>query len=158
MTAEQLAQAFIAKRGYVPQTVSEAMPLTTACDAVLTRADGMNFSIICIVDAENAASKRFDVRKEVAKEILAACCDRYTGMVTGTKQPAVLVVIEVRAAVNEDDVNRLRGYSNRFFDRNVIHAFLVDRSAKTVVTATRFSFLAGWGWRRFLQREVASSS
>lgn len=154
--ANCLARAFVAKRGYVENAVDEAIPLVNACDVILTRADGMNFSIVCIVDAESTASKRFDFARGAAKEILAACCARYTGMLGGAKQPAVLVVVEVRSAIGEGDVSRLRGYSNRFFDRNAIHAFLVDRSAKSVVTATRYSFLAGWGWRSFLRREVAS--
>jgi hypothetical protein len=155
-TAERLAKAFIAKQRYVDKAVDEAAPLVNASDFVLTRADGMNFSIVCIVDAEGAASKRFDVGREVAKQILAACCDRYTGLLGGTKQPAVLVVVEVHSALGEGDVGRLRGYSNRFFDRNAIHGFLIDRSAKRVLTATRYSSLSGWGWGRFLRREMAS--
>ena len=154
-TADRLAQGFIAKQGYVAGTVDEATALIGACDFILTKHDGLSFSMVCIVDAAKDANRRFEFAKDAAKDILAACCDRYSGTVGGAKQPAALVIVEVRPSAAEDDVNRLRSYSNQFFDRNAIHAFVVDCSTKRVVTATRFSFLAGWGWRRFLRREMA---
>jgi hypothetical protein len=151
---DRIAEGFISTQGYVAGAVDEAMPLVSACDLILTKSDGMHFSIICIVDAEASESRRFEFGRESAKEILAACCDRYCGTLGGAKQPAVLVIIEVRRTRREEDGKRLREYSNRFFDRNAIHAFIVDCSTSTVVTPTRFSFLAGWGWRRFLRRQL----
>jgi hypothetical protein len=154
-TARRLVESFVAKQGYVDGTVPEASSLANVCDFVLTKSDGMTFSIVCIVDAENQDSKKFEMNREPAKEILAACCNRYSGTLGGAQQPAVLVLVEVRRVVGQEDLDRLRGYSNRFFDRNAIHAFAVDCSAPKVVTATRFSWLAGLGWRRFLRREIA---
>lgn len=155
-TAQRLARSLVAKRGYDEGAVDEARALAGACDFVLTRHDGMNFSIVCIVDAERDEGRLFGTESADAREILAACCARYSGSVRGARRPAVLVVVEVRASVREADLTRLRGYSNRFFDRNAIHAFAVDVSARRLTTATRFSWLAGIGWRRFLQREIAS--
>ena len=94
------------------------------------------------------------MKKEAAKEILATCCDRYSGTLGGAKQPSVLVVVEVRRSIDEEDLGRLRGYSNRLIDSNAIHAFAVDCSAKRVVTATRCSWLSGLRWRRFLRGEI----
>lgn len=154
-TSERLAEAFKKKQGYSEGTVPEAMPLLSACDIILTKSDGMHLFIICIVDAENRESAQFGMGRDEAKEILAVCCERYSGTMNGAKLPVALVVIEARHSIRSADTERLRGYSNRFFDSNVIHAFLVDSTKRELVTATRFSFVAGWGWRRFLQREIS---
>lgn len=153
--ARRLADAFVARLGYAGGTVDEADLLARGCDFILSKRDGLTFSIVCIIDAESSDSPRFQVEKQAAKDILATCCDRYCGTLAGAQQPAVLVIVEVRASLRDDDLTRLRLYSNRFFDRNAIHAFVVDCSARRVVTATRFSFLGGLGWRRFLRRELA---
>jgi hypothetical protein len=155
-TTRKLVRGFVATQGYSESTVEEAIPLGEACDFILTRSDGMNFSIVCLVDAEDRDLARFEMEKQKAKEILALCCERYSGTLGAARLPAALVVVEVRRSFGEDDFARLRRYSNRFFDSNVIHAFGVDCSTRKVVTATRFSWLAGLGWRRFLQRELAT--
>lgn len=157
-TADRLAKEFIAKQGYVAGTVDEAAPLIDACDFILTKQDGLSFSLVCIVDAESDAARRFEFAKDAAKEILAVCCARYSGTITGAKMPAVLVIVEVRPSVTDEDRKRLRGYSNRFFDQNAIHAFVIDCSTKKVATATRYSLVAGWGWRRFLSREMTAAA
>jgi hypothetical protein len=155
-TTQKLVRGFVAKQGYGESTVEEAIPLAEACDFILTRSDGMNFSIVCLVDAEDRDLRRFEMEKKRAKEILALCCERYSGALGGAKPPATLVIVEVRRSFGEEDFERLRRYSNRFLDTNAIHAFGVDCSTRKVVTATRYSWLAGLGWRRFLQREMAT--
>lgn len=155
-TAERLAQAFKEKRGFDEGTVPEAAPLRNACDITLTSSDGMHLFIVCIVDAESRESAQFGLPRDEVKEILAVCCERYCGALNGAKLPAILVVVEARRSIGRADTERLHAYSNRFFDSNAIHAFVVDGSKREVVTATRFSSLAGWGWRRFLRREITS--
>lgn len=87
-SAERLAKAFVAKQGYVEGTVDEALPLAKACDFILTKSDGMTFSIVCLVAAENGEPRRFDVGRDAAKDILAMCCERYAGTLNGAKLPA----------------------------------------------------------------------
>lgn len=150
-TSERLAEAFKEKQGYVEGAVPEAIPLRDACDIILTKSDGMHFFVLCIVDAESRESAQFGLQRDEAKEILAVCGERYCGALGH----AILVVIEARSSISRADMERLHGYSNRFVDTHVIHAFLVDCSERKVVTATRFSSLSGWGWRHFLRREIA---
>jgi len=152
--AERLIAGFVEERGYVVGAVPEAQALVGACDVVLTHSDGMTFSMVCVVDAEARPAKRFTLEREAAKRILAECCARYSGTMGGAKQPTTLVVVEVRQSALPEVLTRLRAYSNRTFDRNAIHGFVVDGATRQVVTATRFSWLAGWGWRRFLVRKV----
>ncbi len=151
--AVRISRRFVEARGYLVGTAPELAPLEPACDFLLTKHDGLTFSIVAIVDAERDDERRFDVEPDRIHEVLAACCERYSGSVGGAKQPAVLVVVEVRTESDEAK-QRLRGYSNRTFDRNAVHAFVVDTARDKVVTATKFSFIAGWGWRRFLVREA----
>ena len=152
---ERIAEGFVATQGYAARTLDEAMPLATTCDVVLTKLDGMNVSVLCLVDAESVEARRFDFDKAAAKEILAACGSRYGGTLVGSRLPASLVIVEVRRSSSEEDLTRLRRYSNRFFDTDAIHAFVVDTSMRRVITATRYSAIAGWGWRRFLRRTLA---
>jgi hypothetical protein len=59
-TARRLVESFVTRHGCVEGTVPEAHVLTTACDVILTRDDGMAFSMVCVVDAENHDTKTFD--------------------------------------------------------------------------------------------------
>lgn len=153
-TVDSLARGFVETQGYEAGTVPEAEALATACETLLTRHDGLNFSIVCIVDAAARGGRGFDFDKASAKAILSTCAQRYSGTMQGAVMPATLVVVEVRRSARPQDLARLKAYSNRFFDQNAIHAFVVDTGAGKVVTATRFSWLGGIGWRRFLKREV----
>ncbi len=80
--AAYFAKALIAKKGYRPGTVPEALELFAHCDAVLTRLDGLTVAIIGIVDRETDPSRRFGLTREVLEKIGTACL-RYTGRAGG---------------------------------------------------------------------------
>lgn len=151
-TARRLAARIVDRLGFVEGLVDEAAPFAEASDIVLTKSDGLTFSVLCIVDAERDESKRFRMERPQAKEVLARCRDRFCGTVDGAKQPARLEIVEVRNAFRADDLNRLKAFSNRFFDTDSVSAFVVNTSETRAITATRWSF---WnGRRRFLEREM----
>ena len=151
-SAPRLAARVIERLGFVESLVAEAMPFADASDIVLTKTDGLTFSVFCIVDAEQDASKQFRMVRAEAKAVLAICRDRHCGTLAGAKQPARLEIVELRRFPRAEDLDRLKGFSNRFFDTDSINAFVVDTSEAKVLTATRWSF---WNGRRgFLEREM----
>jgi hypothetical protein len=155
MIGRALEQALMATQNYEPGAVPQAKELFESADRVLCRVQGMNFSVLAIVDASEESERRFELPKERAKAMLAACTQHYSGTLKGAKMPSALVVVELRKGVTDADKTRLKAYSNSFFDQDAIHAFLVDTDTREVHTATRFSWLAGMGWRRFLVQWAA---
>ncbi len=93
-------------QGYAESVVPEAVKLSEGGNLVLTKADGMTISIVCIVDAESAPERRFALSQAEVVEIAKACRARYSGSVNRTKMPAVVEVVEVRQSVTPDDAQR----------------------------------------------------
>lgn len=155
MNARDLEQALMATQHYDPGAVPQAKALFECADRVLCRMQGLNFSVLAIVDATEDDARRFELSREQSKAMLAECTQLYSGTLKGAKMPSALVIVELRKGVTDADAERLKAYSNDFFDNDVIHAFLVDADTGQVRTATRGSWLSGFGWRRFLSKWAA---
>jgi rhomboid protease GluP len=145
--ARYLAKVLIAKQGFAEGTVPEAEKLAGVADIVLTKSDGLTFSIVCIVDAERDSARRFDLPRDVLLEIGKACRANYSGRINGAKMPATIEIIEVRHWVTTPDRERLRPLRSRL--GTVVMAYAVDRSAGTV-TVNSWSLLNPR--RRLLER------
>src|SRR5262245_52223220 len=95
-----LAKLLVSKQGYTEVAVPEAQLLATASDIVLTKSDGMTFSTVCIVDAEQDASRKFQLDRGAVVEIAKACKAKYCGTINGAKMPAQVEIIEARPSVS----------------------------------------------------------
>ncbi len=89
-----LAKQFIAKKGFELARVPEIDALYDVCDIVLTRSDGYTFSILGMVDREARPGAIFDMGVDQLREIGEACL-KYTGVVSRTKMPLFIGVLEV---------------------------------------------------------------
>jgi len=139
-------------QGYAESVVPEAVKLSEGGNLVLTKADGMTISIVCIVDAESAPERRFALSQAEVVEIAKACRARYSGSVNRTKMPAVVEIVEVRQSVTPDDAQRLKPLRSRF--GSIVSAYAVDLSQRTV-TANAWSLVNPR--LRMLKRLLASS-
>ena len=128
--ARYVAKYLMAKQGYAEGTVPEAQKLAAACDIVLTKADGVTFSAVCIVDAERDPSRRFGLDRDEVLAIGKACRARYAGTVNGAKMPASIEIVEVRESVTAEDRQRLEPLRSRF--GTIVAALAVDVQAASV--------------------------
>jgi rhomboid protease GluP len=134
-----LAKQFVASAGFEPGTVPEAEALVAASDIVLSGMDGLTFTTICIVDRERDPARAFPLsRAEV--EAIGTACAQYSGAVGGARMPAAIRIIEVgRAPPDAAQVERLGVFRREtFFTHCVLSAWVVDTSAGTVWTTSRF--------------------
>src|SRR5262245_24989015 len=133
--AAYLAQYYIGRKGFSAGTVPEAAPLVDACDAVLTRADGMTLQIVCIVDREANPQKTFGLSGEALRSIGEQCL-KYTGKVYGNPMPVTLQVMEIGAAPpSEQDRARLAAFRRASaFAKVQPSAWALDAAAGTVWT------------------------
>lgn len=131
-----LAQLLVAREGYQLGTVPEAEALAGGCDVILTLADGMALSIICIVDAETNASKSFGMGREAVQEIGARCREKYSGRMNGVRTPVSISIIEVQAQWTEAEATKLDGLGSR--RGTVIRPYLVGLSTRSVRRSTWF--------------------
>jgi rhomboid protease GluP len=154
--ATYLAKRLIATKGYQAGTVPEAQELASACDVVITRADGMQFSVVCIVDRERDPNRLFTLSQDKLVEIGTAC-SKYAGRVGMNKMPVTLSVMEVsRGAIGDDDRNRLGALRRAFPGRAkvVIAPWILDTASATAWTNVRFGGrLAGRGLFERMMRE-----
>ncbi len=122
----------MARQGFTLGTVAEAAPLLAACDAVLTRTDGVSFSLVCVVDAERDPDRRFGLDEQTLQAVAKACKDRYVTPVSpGVKPAGGVEVIEVRKA--RADADRARLQALRSAGRHcVISTYLADPAARSV--------------------------
>ena len=137
--ARYLAKVFVARRGYTEGTVAEAAELLSVCDAVLTKADGVSFQVICLVDAEERPERRFPVTRERLREIAKICQAKYVQPVYGGTKVAVgIEIIEVRRSTLETsleaDVARLAGLRGASLTA-AISTYVIDTAKQTVVGA-----------------------
>lgn len=155
--AEYLARYYIHKRGFKPGTVPEAQALAASGGVVLTKADGLSFSIVALVDAEKHPGKRFELPAETVREIARQCL-QYTGKVNNAKMPASVTIIEVGAGIDSDaERTRLQEYKRKsIWDKGVVSAWIVDVAA-AAVWANTFAGRLGRGWIQKLLREPRSS-
>ncbi len=130
--AGYLAKVRVARDGYTEGAAPEAVALLSACDAVLTRSDGVSFLVTCVVDAERDPERRFGLDREALRAIGKACQQRYCAPIYGGTRTAVgFEIVEVRRGPTEADRARLaalRGASRQC----VVSAYLVDPEARRV--------------------------
>ena len=92
--ASYLARNYVAKKGFRTGTVPEANELAAASDIVLTRADGMNFHVISIVDRESHPGKQFTLSRDKVQEIGKQCL-KYGGKVNRAQLPITMQIMEI---------------------------------------------------------------
>ena len=132
--AAYLARQLVAQKGYSHDlTVAELEPARAACDYLLIRHDGMQFSAICIVDCEADATHAFGLSVEQARDAIDACRG-YAGRMGFSRMPVQLHVIEVRAgAVDTPTRQRLAAYKRRsIFSKGVLNAWALDTANASV--------------------------
>jgi rhomboid protease GluP len=151
-TAAYLAGRMCAEKGYRPGTVPEAQALADAADLVLTKADGLAFTVVCIVDREARPERRFPLTLDAVVAVARGCVG-YTGKINGVKMPVTVHVWEVgRGAGGDDEWQRLRQLSRRLAgaDKVIVSAWAIDPAAAQVKSTIPFNgLLAG---RRHLER------
>lgn len=151
-TALYLAKRMCAERGYSPGTVPEAAAFAEASDIVLTKADGMSFQVICIIDREADPGRTFGLTRDTVTETGKACL-KYTGTVNSAKMPVGVQVWEVgRDVGSKPDLQRLKNLSRSMpgLAKVVISGWAIDTANGRVATTARFNgFFAG---RRYLER------
>lgn len=155
-TAVYLARVMIGQRGYRPGTVPEAAALADAADLVLTKADGMQLQILCIVDREQDPARTFPL--DLATIISTAKqCLHYTGTFNGTKLPVGVQIWEVGPnAGAAPEVARLRPLARTWpgRDKVLVSAWTLDTTSHTVTSNARWGGrLAGRGALEKLLRE-----
>jgi rhomboid protease GluP len=155
--ATYLAKQYIVKKGFRPGTVPEANALMSAADVVLTLSDGMRFEIVCIVDREKNAGRRFAIARDALEEIGRSCL-KYAGKMGRTQLPVTLHVVEV-GALDAADRARLKAYKRKgFFSKAVLVGWAVDPAAGTVWTNAPFNGrMIGRGFIERLLREPRES-
>jgi rhomboid protease GluP len=135
--------------GYSEGTVDEALPLAAACDYILTKSNGLTFSILCIVDAEANPARRFGLDRKAVVEIAKTCRRLYAGRISASKMPVAIEIIEVRKRVTRDDLLRLKPLRSRF--RQIIGAYAVDLTEKTATGNFRALYDVR---KRFIERAL----
>jgi rhomboid protease GluP len=152
-TAVYLARSLIADRGYTDGVVAEAMPFVAACDYVLTKGDGVSFTLVLIVDREAHPERRFGMTLDQVVAV-AAACHRYTGTVSGQKMPVVVQIWEVGRG--DPEWARLAGLRRRAPGKQKVSvvAFAVDAgTGKVRSTAPWNGIFAG---RRYVEKLLAA--
>ncbi|MEZ4359525.1 MAG: rhomboid family intramembrane serine protease [Kofleriaceae bacterium] len=104
-TAQYLAMRLCAERGFAPGTVAEAAPLAEACDLVLTKADGLSCTVVCILDGEANPGRTFELTRDQIVEVGKACLP-YSGTMNGTKLPVAIQIWEVGAGATGPEALR----------------------------------------------------
>lgn len=140
-TAIYLAKYMIGQRGFRPGTVLEAKPLADAADIVVTRADGMNLQILCILDRERDPSRTFTLGRDAIVDVAKQCL-HYTGKMNGTHLPVIVQIWWVGPNVADAHAAR-EAVTRRWPGRAkvVITAWAFDTTAGTVTTTTRWGGL-----------------
>src|SRR5215216_2131066 len=98
--ATYLAKRLMGQKRFRSDAPAEAAPLVATSDVVLTQAE-LAFGIVCIVDGEGDARKRFSLSQKEVIEIGRACL-RYTGSVNGTKLPVTIALYEIASGPPEE--------------------------------------------------------
>ena len=150
--ASYLAKNYVATKGFKPGTVPEAQKLKSASDIILTRADGLAFSIICIVDAEADPSKRFTLSAGEV-ETIGQQCTKYSGRVRGRRIPVEIRIFQVGSLpINAKRRENMRSYKEEYptLASVLINATYIDTTNKVVYMNTLFNGLTRG--RLFIER------
>lgn len=151
-----LAKRMIGERGYEPGVVAEAKPLADAADLALTRADGMSFVVVLILDREAHPERRFALPLAQVVELGHACLG-YTGKMHGTKIPVSVQIWEVGPGASEEpEVARLKAFARNWpgEEKVVVSAWTLDTTSGRVTSTARWGgALAGRGWLARALRE-----
>lgn len=125
-----LARRLIVEEGFVEGTVPEAQELLDAADRVLTYADGYSCVIVCLMDRERDAARRFALEPAVLNRVGTACLV-HTGRVNNSKLPVGLHVIEVGAgSLSAEDRERLERYKLGVFSKVHLSATYLDTQGR----------------------------
>ena len=134
-----LAKQFIVKQGFEPARVPELVGLASACDVVLTFADGHSFIIVCMVDREAQPDKSLAMTIDQLDDVGQTCL-KYTGKVRGNKILPTFLVLEIGSGWSEDQRRRIEllKYTSR---HSKISAMAIDVAAGEVRSnsTSRFS-------------------
>lgn len=148
--AAYLTRLYIADKGYRPGTTPEAAPLVEASDVVLTYADGMSFSILCILDAEEDPARRFDFDPELLLKLGRACL-HYAGKMNGAQLPVGIRIIEIRRGITEADQRRLaRLHRMPGLAKVAVNGFVISPPTGEVWSTFTFGWLQERWFRKLL--------
>ncbi|MBI5532029.1 MAG: rhomboid family intramembrane serine protease [Deltaproteobacteria bacterium] len=146
--AAYLARSLVADQGFKPGVVDEAVALLDACDAVLTRVDGMSVRIVCIVDRDREGAGTFPCSLDELRRIGAACL-KYTGTMNGVKLPVVIEVVDVGTSPGGPDREQaLRPlFSRPGFQKVAVRAWVLEGTGGRVWSNAAFrGLLCGRGY------------
>ena len=140
--ASYLAKNYVAKKGFQIGTVPEAQKLKSNNDIILTRADGLSFEIICIVDAESDPRKRFTLSIGDV-ETIGKQCTKYAGRVHRTKMPVAIRIFEVSSLpIDSNRPEDMKFYgSHSALTSVIIDTAYIDTISKTVFMNAPFNGL-----------------
>ena len=125
-----LARKLMVEEGFTEGTVPEAQELASSGDMLLTYSDGYSCVIVCLVDREADAARRFTPTVETLLRVGTACLG-YTGTVNNSKLPVGLHVIEVgHGPLSPEDRERLSLYRAGLFSKVHLSATYLDTAAR----------------------------
>jgi rhomboid protease GluP len=153
--AAYLARRQAADKGFALGTVPEARELVHACDIVMTKSDGLNFEILCILDRESRPSRSFGLSGGDLQRIGKACL-KHSGSVSGTKMPVIIHILEIGNFPADDEQKRRLSALKRpsVFSKTVPVGFALDTSSGAVWSTGP---LGGWmHGRHYLQKLLRS--
>ncbi len=131
--AAYLARYYEGRKGFRAGAVPEAEALLGACDFVLTRCDGLNFQVMCIVDREKDAGRAFRLSPEALRDIGEKCL-KYAGKVGHAQMPVTLQLVEVGHASAADRA-RLSAYKRKsLLGKVVLMSWSLDPDSREVWT------------------------
>jgi rhomboid protease GluP len=156
--AAYLARRLVGDKRYAPGVPEEAAALAEKSDIVLSFAE-FGLVMICILDREADASKRFPFSQSELVDVGRACL-KYTGTLNGAKMPVGITLYEVgRGPPSAEDCRRLTELRRTFpgFTKVTINCFYLDTQNHTVFTTVPIQRLlqrVGYrGWLDAVLRE-----
>ena len=158
--AAYLARQYIARKGYKWATESEVDQLRAASDFVVTRANGLNFEIVCIVDCEARPTAGFWLPKAAVEDV-GTKCFKYTGTLNRQRMPVRIQIIEAGRQITREDQARLAAYRRASLSAKVVPmAWIVDPGNRSAWSNSWQASLLGDGLfiRRLLRRPRVSEA
>jgi len=134
-----LARQLIAKKGFSEGTVPEANELADYCDIILTRHDGLNLTIACLVDREAHPGKTFAL-SPYAVEAVGEACLKYTGRMNFAKMPVFIEIFEVGPGSPDGSQPRRHAPHKRpsWFSKVDPCAWIIDTASGAIWTNAQF--------------------
>jgi rhomboid protease GluP len=158
--AVYLAKMYVAKKGYRPGTVPEAKEFLDISDIVLTYADGVRFSIVCILDRSVNPDRKFLIPVDKVQQIGKACMKYAVSPARGVAPQIAIIFVEVGlTSSNQADRMRLRQLrKNAFGSGVIIQPWIIDPDGMEVWSALPWlGYVAGRGFFNKIMQQPRQS-